>query len=400
MAKKITEKDLSPDQKLVYDKTLIWLKSKTDKLLSFSGVAGSGKSSLIGLLSKKFGPNTAYCAYTGKAANVLRKKLSDKGAVFSYCGTIHGLIYRPIIDKKTKCVTGWMRNPSIAEELIVIDEASMVGSKIWFDLLKYNKKILLVGDHKQLPPVNSYMNLMEKPMLKLEKIHRQAEGNPIIKLSAHIREGKDINDFKTSGNDDRVVFLDNDGDTIDNVLSTMFKEPTTRLDSVVLSYYNTTRVEANQRVRSLIGLNGYPQENDLAICLMNMTVNDFQVFNGMRGYVERCSLHDEDRFSARINFADEGFKVSGYLSKHQFNQTATFKSPLDLASFGMNAKSWAGVGLLFDFGYALTCHKFQGSQASNVMVIVQKCNRCSEEDFNRWVYTAVTRSSDKLYIVR
>lgn len=399
MKKNITEKDLSPDQKIVYNATLKWLSNKSDKLLTIGGFAGVGKSEILGLLSKKIGFNVAYCAYTGKAANVLRKKLLDRGTSYSYCGTIHGLIYRPIIDKKTQCVSGWMRNPAIAEDLIVIDEASMVGSKIWYDLLRYNKKILLVGDHGQLPPVNSYMNLMEKPMLRLEKIHRQAEDNPIIKLSAHIREGKGINAFKTDG-DDRIVFLDDDGDIIDRTLYSMFENRDTRLDSVVLSYFNTTRVEANQRVRKLIGYDGYPNKDDVVICLMNMTVNDLQIYNGMRGYVERCSLSEPDRFSAKIDFSDEGFKISGYLSKYQFNQTATFKSPLDLANFGMNVRNWAGVGLLFDFGYSLTCHKFQGSQASNVMVIMQRSNKCSEEDYNRWVYTAVTRSSDKLYIIR
>ena len=54
----------------------------------------------------------------------------------------------------------------------------------------------------------------------------------------------------------------------------------------------------------------------------------------------------------------------------------------------------------FDFGYALTVHKSQGSEWDNVMVIEQPCKYWSGRDWNRWLYTAVTRAKNRLLIVR
>src|SRR5208282_6828508 len=72
--------------------------------------------------------------------------------------------------------------------LIIVDEASMVADDMVRDLQSFHVPILAVGDHGQLPPVGGVGSLMKNPMLRLEQIHRQAEGNPIIALSKMIRE--------------------------------------------------------------------------------------------------------------------------------------------------------------------------------------------------------------------
>ncbi len=68
----------------------------------------------------------------------------------------------------------------------------MVSEDIFRDLTSYGIDILAVGDHGQLPPIEGKFSLMSDPILRLEKIHRQAADNPIINLSMQIRENGKI----------------------------------------------------------------------------------------------------------------------------------------------------------------------------------------------------------------
>jgi len=393
----ISEKDLSKDQKEVYKNVLKWFKDKNDLILRVGGFAGSGKTTILSLLAKKFGDSTAFCCYTGKAASVLRSKLDKLKIDYSYCGTIHGLIYRPVIDSKTLEVIGWARKNSMKESFIVIDEASMVGEKMWGDLTRFGTKILVVGDHFQLPPINSVINLMDKPDLRLEKIHRQAEDNPIIKLSMLARNGHSIKDFRVD--DDRVVHVSKyDYDKIEQFFTEIFvnRDP---LESAVLSFFNNTRVTNNKIIREICDKGKEPEEDDLVICLKNVHGKTQSVFNGMRGVVQSSVKLNSHVYNMDISFPYEDIDISENISRHQFGQPYTFANILDLKKFGMRPKNWGEVGLLFDYGYSLTVHKAQGSQFENVMVFVERLKKLEEEYFNRWLYTAITRSSINLALV-
>jgi len=351
----ITENDLSKDQKAVYNKVLKWSRDKDDLILRIGGFAGTGKSTIISLLAKKFGESTAFCCFTGKAANVLRTKLDELKIQYSYCGTIHGLIYTPIVDQKTLEIIGWARKPGIKESLIVIDEASMVGGKMWGDLTRYGTKILVVGDHFQLPPINSFVNLMDNPDLRLEKIHRQAEGNPIIKLSMLVRQGRSIESFNVD--DERVAYVSRDDyGKIEGFFHEMFnnRDP---MESAVLSLFNTTRNANNRIIREICDRKSYPEEDDLVICLKNVHEKDYSVFNGMRGVVESCVKISRNLYSMEIDFPYEDIHVANNVCVHQFNQPHTFNNILDLKKFGAKVKKWSDVGLLFDYGYSMTVHK-------------------------------------------
>jgi len=392
----ITKKDLSKDQKIIYSDVLKWFKDKNDLLLRVGGVAGSGKTSLLSLLAKKLGENIAFCCFTGKAANVLKIKLDQAKVDYSYCGTIHGLIYKPIINNKTLEVIGWTKKISIEESTIVIDEASMVGSKMWNDLTRFGLKILVVGDHFQLPPINSFINLMDNPDIKLEKIHRQAKDNPIIKLSMFIREGGDIKKFKS--NDNRIAQLSKyDYDKIENFFKQMYVKRNP-LESAVLSLFNNTRNKNNQMIRELCGRGKEPEEGDLVICLKNIHNKEYSIFNGMRGIIN-SSIKTSNNYEMEVDFPDEKIQLCDKVCKYQFNQPYTFGNILDFKKFGVTIKKWADVGLLLDYGYSLTVHKAQGSQFENVMVFIEKLKSTNDEYFRRWLYTAVTRSSINLALV-
>ena len=193
--------ELSEDQIRCLNKLREWVVAniKKNSFITMGGYAGTGKTTLIGKLRKDLKlqyPNIkiAFACFTGKAARVLKNKLTEAEAVCEgdSCGTIHSLIYSPIENDK-KEIIGWKRRNEMEADLIIIDEASMVDENIWKDLRSYGKPIIAVGDHGQLPPINGNFNLMERPILRLEQIHRQMAENPIIKLSIMARKEGKIN---------------------------------------------------------------------------------------------------------------------------------------------------------------------------------------------------------------
>ena len=149
--------ELSVKQKNIIKDILDWYKEKKIPYLTLGGYAGTGKTTILGYLNEKLhkdykGISIAYCSYTGKASQVLRKKLQETGSLkrSDYVGTIHRLIYKPILDEDDNII-GWEKISvdDFEYDLIIIDEASMVSSDIWQDLLSFEKPILAVGDHGQ-----------------------------------------------------------------------------------------------------------------------------------------------------------------------------------------------------------------------------------------------------------
>lgn len=411
---KVMRSDLSKDQKAVYEEILAWAKARRKgEHLSLGGLAGTGKSTLVSVLVNELKDwVVATCAYTGKAAYVLNQKLraagcsprrsitdpSDPGARVDpgiVSSTIHSLIYIPETDKKTGKVLGWKRKPDLPADLIIVDEASMIGTEMWNDLRSYGVPILAVGDHGQLPPVGSaMMNLMENPMLRLEKIHRQAEDNPIIRLAHHVRSGGRVSDFDAE-DDPRIVTVPG--------INPVIEEFTNSLDNAILCGYNRTRVMYNGVVRRHRGLEGpYPDPGDVVICLKNVR----PIFNGMRGIVHEVDYANRDdpfcRFPMAVNFPFDGIRVRGKAQSAQFNMEkpiAEFREVTVLPGLhGVVVRTWEDVGLLYDYGYAMTVHKAQGSQFGKVALAMEPIGR-SAEDQIRWSYTGITRASEQLYLL-
>jgi len=399
---KITRAVLSSDQISVYDAIMSWLQCRDGSHLTFGGLAGTGKTTLISVLASETPLAIAFAAYTGKAASVLGRKLKAAGVYPAYCGTIHGLIYRPVSHEHSgqnvvacsagkKCerlgkVEGWKKSPALPYDLIVLDEASMVGSEIWEDLRAYGLPILAVGDHGQLPPVGSgTTNLLSRPDLKLEKIHRQAAGNPILTLAHHVRDGGEIEDFRSP--DDRVRHIRK------GVGSHATAAIVTSLDGAAICYFNRTRTGINSYVRKQLGRSGRPLPGDVVICLKNSK----PVWNGMRGICTEVGdiIDRYGKFFMAVDFPDERLRLRGYCNQNQFGREKTFDSMVGIPG---DPERWSDVGMLFDFGYALTCHKAQGSQWKDVVLIVE--GRFDDEDMRaRWQYTAVTRAAERLHIV-
>jgi exodeoxyribonuclease-5 len=384
--------ELSPDQNKTIQTLISFCESKNKKeeFITLGGYAGTGKTTLISELRKKLNDldpklKIGFCAFTGKAVQVLKNKLVQNGAIFKKddISTIHSLIYRTIEDDKG-AVLGWIKkeDDEIDYDLIIVDEASMVDQKIWEDLKYYGIPIIAVGDHGQLPPISGNFNLMDNPLLKLENIHRQAQNNPIIQVSILAREQGKIPHQKWSKNVFKVPM--SEGHEYYEDLFTSYDA-----DTLILCNFNNTRLRLNQAVRRHLGFEGEtPQKNDRVICLRNNHTE--QIFNGMQGYIKYIKSKSEVAYDTEIDMDGSVRYYNGVISKDQFNSGTTLNN--------IN-RSYKTQGLdLFDFGYALTVHKAQGSQAKRVILFEERTKHQSDEDFKRWLYTAITRAEEKLII--
>lgn len=432
---KLTRTDLSKDQAAVYEAILDWTrgrasiaKPKTKQLafdfnpptiLTMGGFAGTGKSTLIGVLSGEFKKLVAYVAYTGRASSVLHRKLKAAGAPTtsftrptgeyderyhdpslpvkggpSFVGTIHRLLYAPIINQREELI-GWRRRLKLDREydLIVCDEASMVGDDLLNDLMAHKVPLLAVGDHGQLPPVMATGELMKDPDLKLEKIHRQAEKNPIIKLSRIMRE----EGYLDEDLDDKKHIRFRPKSKLEKVLRESYEhaEP---IDIGLICYTNRKRIQLNATARTTLGFKATPKKGEVLICLKN----DPPIFNGMRGVLTAKGKLDEEHpwiLHTTIAFPEEGIEAFNIEAcAATFNRERPFDNIEEIQALGIPAKKFSDAGHPYDFGYAMTCHKSQGSQFSHVVLFLDRPVE-DNEDSRRYFYTAVTRASEKLTVL-
>ncbi len=412
--------ELTTEQRSVMDDVLSWYRSSVGTSLTLGGYAGVGKTTLLGKLQESLDdltgtftpPKIVFASYTGKAVSVLRKKLPTGSEAM----TLHRLLYKPrqidvcsytdepIIrlgegygkcephknepepcDKKRRVDFTPNLFPLDGIDLVVVDEASMVNEKIWADLTRHGVPVLAVGDHGQLPPIKSDFNLMANPMLRLETILRQAADNPIIKMATMARlHGKiPVGDYGQS-----CVKLPPYKRMA--VIGKLHPEN----GDIALCAMNRTRVDMNDKLRNqMLGVvrGADPMTGDIVICLRNNY--EAGVFNGMRGRMVSYDSHssDDDPYAvfkapsamAEVEILDDDYSYRGEISTDQFREQKT-KSDLP-RSLG-----------LWDYGYALTVHKAQGSEAERVLVVEE---RLPHIDYARWLYTAVTRASRSLCVV-
>jgi exodeoxyribonuclease-5 len=379
--------DMSEDQALVYDQVLAWDSDvNASQTLKLGGYAGTGKTTVLAAIANTLendrGKHVAYAAFTGKAVNVMSKKLKACG-VHGQCMTLHSLMYKPLTNSKGE-ILDWIKVESLPYSMVVVDEASMVGTELWNDLLSYGLPVLAVGDHGQLPPISeSTLNLMTQPDLRLERIHRQAEGNPILELAQFVRNGGNFKKFEPS--DSRVSFIP----SIDAIAGHLSADANNR---VAICYTNKIRTQINAYLRD--------QQDKLAvgetiICLKNRK----PIFNGMRGALSYLDT-DIDKFTnvgAVVDFVDDNLRLVCEVNLHQFGMPSL---ETKLANIPGPPYTWQQVGMLFDYGRAMTCHKSQGSQFKEVAVVFENALYRDVEFARRWMYTAVTRASEKVYLVR
>ena len=418
---------LSKDQLEAKQTILDWIHSpRRSSYLTLGGYAGTGKTSLIADVRKSLPRKwrVAFAAYTGKASGVMKNKLLDANAVneYDYISTIHGLCYHVRTDPDTG-LNIFERKYHLDYNLIIVDEASMVNQELFHDLRRYGIPILFVGDHGQLPPISSDdFNLMTDPVIKLEEVHRFGSNTALLDISVMAREGTRI-PFKKF--DDKVAKVNENDPMVNDFILNRLGDFS---DGVCLCGTNNTRADVNQLIRLNYGVisdidDKVPRVGDRVVCLRNNRAYVEPIYNGMLGKIESISdisgsgcdaLNDAWNISVSV---DDGFVYRGMANKHHFGELKYSTDGKEFVTLGelMKMKSKLTIkerklmrGKLakrklysdaFDVGYCLTAHKSQGSEWGNVMLFEETSGYWDEDYRRKWLYTAVTRSNNRLLIV-
>ena len=356
--------DLSLDQREALNAFSDWYGKERTQFFKMFGYAGSGKTTLANHIADQvegMGHTVAFCAYTGKAAQVLRRKTGRRTS------TIHGLIY-DFVGTSKKGAPVFERANSIKmdgrPDLLIVDECSMINQETMDDLLHFGVPVLALGDPAQLPPINGVSFFQDKPDAMLETIHRQASESPIISLASQIRNGGPASGVQG------ITYTDGKRLTAEIILDA----------DQVLCGKNQTRRYINQQVRKVTGREGIiPLPGERVVCLKNN--RDAGFYNGETFTVTKADVGRDCIFlGIRSEFGDD---------------FTAFVDPRCFQSQDVPAGSEWDV---FDFGYALTVNKAQGSEWRNV-VLLDDHLMAGNADFRRkWLYTAVTRASHNLTI--
>lgn len=350
---------LSYQQNVAFNMILEWYKRSQDKTFVLAGYAGTGKSTIARYIIEHLNvANTYTLAYTGKAAHVLRQK-GNTGS-----DTIHSKLYKCVEDKETGDLKFELdyETPLRFSPLVVIDEYSMINTELLNDLLRMAKKVLFLGDPFQLPPVVGKNNL--EPDYVLTEVHRQALESPVLRAATLVRQGDDVPFGVMEGKEGTFSHFKKEN------WGHGYFQPEY---SQIICGYNATRRAIND---AFLREGEYNKKNIYkVICLHNN--KDFGVYNGMIG--EAKFLDD-----GKMKLIADGKEKKLRFDKETFN---TGKKPR-YAQKEIN---------YFDFAWAITCHKSQGSEFPKILVHNEAFG--TKEEKQRWLYTAITRASNDCTII-
>jgi exodeoxyribonuclease-5 len=366
--------DFSPQQDAALVAVARWLKARPGEnghpqVFRLFGYAGTGKTTIARHLAEAVDGKVAYAAFTGKAALVLRSKGCD-GA-----GTIHSLIYRSRGESEE--APTFVLNPdgpASKAKLIVIDECSMVDEDLGRDLLSFGVPVLVLGDPAQLPPVKGGGFFTEaEPDAMLTEIHRQEADDPIVHLAMKVREGGRL----AIGNHglSRVISRD-----------AVEREAVLEADQVLVGL-NKTRRAYNSRIRDLLGRTSpMPVAGDKLVCLRNDRQKG--LLNGGLWTVSELRSSKSKLITMRLMPEEDiGAKAVKVSVMPAFFEGGEEALPYELRRHSDE----------FDYGYALTVHKAQGSQWDNVYLFDESW--AFREHRQRWLYTALTRAAKQVTVV-
>jgi len=331
-----------------------WLKAARGRpsIFRLFGYAGTGKTTLAKHLAESIDGKVLFAAFTGKAACVMRSK-GCQGAT-----TIHSLIYKPASKAK----------------LIIIDECSMVDAELARDLMSFGVPLLVLGDPAQLPPIQGggFFTGTE-PDAMLTEVHRQAQDDPIVRLSMMIRAGNTLREGRYG--ESAVVRRE----AVDPARVIAADQ--------ILVGRNATRRAYNARLRQRRGFaDPLPITGDKLVCLRNNRRKG--LFNGGLWVVSECPKRRRQILRMRLRPDEE---IGGRMTKVSVRPEC-FTGTIEQLDWPAR-KAYDE----FDFGYVLTVHKAQGSQWDDVVLFDE--SGAFPESRDRWLYTGVTRAAKRLTLV-
>lgn len=425
-----------------------------DSIFLLKGYAGTGKSSLIGSLvrtMKEFDQKVVLLAPTGRAAKVF-SKYANASAL-----TIHRKIYRQ--KRFSNEPSGFVPVDNLHKDtLFIVDEASMIGNdgvdsfifgsgRLLDDLVHYvysgeNCRLLLIGDSAQLPPVGQeYSPALQEEVLAgfgmtvessiLTQIVRQASDSGILYNATHIRNA--LNEGTTDAYPKLKVdgFSDIErisGEDLIDKLSTAYGRDGQE-ETIVVSRSNKRATAYNQGIRAQVF---YKDEELSTGDMLMITKNNYFWVEEIEGVDFLANGELVEVLRVRKTQELYGFRFCDLLVKHaDYEIEFEIKVLLDALYSETTSLSREKTEELFlaimddyeeystksakmkqlkknpffnavqvKYGYAITCHKAQGGEWQNVFLDLGFVSEDHlGESFYRWFYTALTRASQKIYLV-
>lgn len=365
------------------------------------GPAGTGKTTVVRYIIRALGVDeneVVYATYTGKAAKVLQNKGNKQ------VSTLHKLLY----DTHQNPDGTYTHIPKKAIEysVVVCDECSMIPEDMLNLLLGYpNIYVIFLGDDAQLPPVKGKLNwLFDKPHARLVEIVRQEHESEIIKYSTDVRLGQPL---PNSYNGEEVRIFPN-GSLTNGMLEWA---------DIVLCATNNMRRTLNMRMRERKGFAGEPKVGDKIICCRNdwdiIDDDGNPLVNGTIGYIVRIETKFWPIYSYykipnnKIEYYEIDFKTEEGtmfycvpMDKQLFLTGETTLTPEQSYKIARNKKLKSlGVEKLqqFEFAYAISTWKAQGSEWDKVLVIEEPFPYGAEHE--KFLYTSLTRAKNKLVLI-
>ena len=375
-----------------------------EKFTVISGYAGTGKSTLVRFIIDALSGygvdpelDVAYCAPTGAAAEVLRKKGNPNAM------TLHKLLFESVPLPNGNFLR--KRVESLPYKIIVADETSMTPKSMIDALLSYPVFVIFLGDNFQLMQVdkNEAHDLLDHPDIFLDEIMRQAQESEIIRLSMDIREGKPLPLMK--GNEVQI-FEKKDLNT--GML---------QWADIILCATNNMRHGLNQQKRQLLGFEGDLQEGETLIIKRNywddIDSNENALVNGslvtvknlFKNFVYLPSYIPAP--NRRIDYLQCDLETAGggFLKHFALDKDFLIKEEpcvpwrVEYQIGKLKMKCGDILPKRATYGYSITAHAAQGNEWEQVLAIEERFP-FDKQEHARWLYTAVSRSSEKCVLIK
>lgn len=432
------------------------LNEDDNSLFILKGYAGTGKTTILSSIINnlwKIKKSGVLMAPTGRAAKVLSNYTNTEA------NTIHKKIYFPKKNSSGNIDFVLQTNKS-KNTIFIVDEASMISStsqnkklfdttSLLSDLIQfvysgYKCKIIFIGDTAQLPPVNSKLSPSLDPdylrenynknvlSIELDEVVRQEVLSGILNNATILRESlidEDFEEFKFNISGFNDIIRLQDGEDIINSLTDSYnifgKEET-----ALIVRSNKRANLFNQQIRNRILFN----ENELSVGDNLMVVKNNYYWlksTSEAGFIANGDIIKILEISRIVDlydfrFAEVSVQMIDYPKMKPFDtvlmlDTINLETPSlnyekanhlynevmkDYVSEKVKYKRFLKVknnkyfnALQVKFSYAMTCHKSQGGQWTSVFVEQPYLPNGIDKDFIRWLYTALTRAKEKLYLI-
>ena len=371
--------------------------------LSLSGAAGTGKTTMIdSLVGALDGLTVEVCTPTNKAAQVLRSKNIEANTFYKIF-----YILEDTHEGKPRFISclkylaegnkGLPEGKRSYVDVLIIDEASMLTSRMAAEMRKMCGTLILVGDHNQLPPVGDrdypagmFCSLTHTAVLT--EVLRQAEGSLVLTLAEAIR-----------AKDPKVEKMLKHFEPQQDFRSLV------KTGAQMIAYTNRERQRINLVCRRVLGFDQpYPQEGDKLLVTNNYSED---LINGTVVEVLAFAWDGEEKFPIiKVKHGENtttcGMNMLAFIN----DQVSSQKDILSFMFEPPTPEEADRLALDLTFGYCLTCHKAQGSEWDDVVVFDQRglikkiqsgdkqAGMSPDEYVRRWTYTAITRARKNLYI--